>query len=103
MKLWTLTYNENIKENFPQIRYKGNRIITSTEQATLTNKLFGIIQLTNRDNLKEIRMVIDEFDELPFKALYNIIFNDQDPNFEFQTEYMVEMLNLFQVELEYLR
>jgi len=103
MKLWSLTYDENLKNNFPQIIYKGDRIITSTEQSILTTKLYKVIQLTNRDSLKEIRMIIEDCDELPFKSLYNIMFDSQDPNFEFQTEYMVEMLNLFQVELENLR
>lgn len=106
MKLWTIEYDKNNKTNFPQIVYKGNRVITADEQAALTLKLFRVIKLTNRDKLGEITSVIDEcYDsqELPFKALYNIVFGSNQLDLEFQTEYMVELLNTVQIELEELR
>jgi hypothetical protein len=100
MKIWSLAYDENEKYNFPQIVYKGVRVITSDEQANLTTKIYKMLKLTHRDRLTDINMIIDNGDELPFKSLYNIVYPGQDPDLEFQTEYMVELLNLFQVEID---
>lgn len=99
MKLWTVSFDENQKNNFPQIIYKGFKTISADEQAKLTPKIYKIIQLTNRDKLQYINDIIKNSNELPFKALYKLIFEKELNNLEFQTEYLVEFLNLFQIEL----
>ncbi len=97
MKLWTTTFDKNEKSNFPQIVYK-NRVITIDEQTFLTNKIFDLFQLTHRDKLREIQSIKKDKMSLPYKALYNLIMSDTP--FEFETEYMVFLLNFFSIEVD---
>lgn len=99
MKIWSLNYDENQKDNFPQLMYKGTRTLTIDEETAITNRVLKMITLTHRDELKRISEIINNKDELPFQELYVLIY-DNDPEFEFQTEYFVELLNLFKVEVE---
>lgn len=100
MKLWSLRYDEIQKNNFPQIIYKGHKVISNDEQVKLSEQIFKVLELTCRDQIKDIRIAISKTDELPFKRIHNLIYPNQDPGLEFQTEYMVEILNIFQIEID---
>ena len=100
MRLWTLRYDETQKDNFPQIIYKGHKVISNDEQSNLTKQIYKVLELTCRDQIKDIREAISKTDELPFKRIHNLIYPGQDPELEFQTEYMVEFLNIFQIEID---
>ena len=97
MKLWSALFDENDLTNYPKLVYK-NRIMTHSEQSFLTSKLFNIFSLTHRDRAREINNIKKISDELPYKKLYNL-FLDDDP-FEFETEYMVFLLNYFKIEID---
>lgn len=96
MKLWNTKFDESMKDNFPQIVYK-NKIINIEEETFLTNKLFNLFLLTHRDKHTEIKIIQQNKTELPYKALSKLI---QEVDFEFQTEYMVNLLNYFSVEVD---
>jgi len=96
MKLWNTKFDEGMKDNFPQIVYK-NRLINLEEETFLTNKLFNLFLLTHRDKHKEIKEIQKNKIELPYMKLSNLI---QSVEFEFQTEYMVNLLNYFSVEVD---
>jgi len=96
MKLWNVRFDENLKDNFPQIVYK-NRIINIEEETFLTNKLFDLFLLTHMDKRTEIKAIQKTKTELPYKKLADLI---QPLEFEFETEYMVYLLNYFSVEVD---
>lgn len=95
MKIWSISFNERDLENFPQIIYK-NRPITIEEETYLTNKIFEIFLLTHRD-AKQTIMEIKNIHSFPYKKLHNLVF--PDPNYEFATEYFIDILNLFSIEI----
>lgn len=97
MKLWSTSFDENMPDNFPQITYK-NKVVSIEEQTFLTNKLFDLFQLTHRDRIVDIKVIRLNKEILPYKKLYNLIFSDEP--FEFETEYMVFLLNFFSVETD---
>jgi len=96
MKLWNTKFDEGMKDNFPQIVYK-NRIINIEEETFLTNKLFNLFLLTHRDKHTEIKAIQKNKNKLPYKQLSDLI---QEVEFEFETEYMVYLLNYFSVEVD---
>lgn len=95
MKLWSVGYDENCLSNFPQIIYK-NRVINMNEEAYLTNKIFDIFLLTHRDEKEKI-LHIRNSHLLPYKELHNMVY--PDPECEFEVEYFVIILNLFNIEI----
>lgn len=97
MKLWSLGLDNNNLDNFPQVLYK-NKPITIEQEMKLTHEIFKIFYLTHRDKKNQIRVIENYKNELPFKDLYNLVFPDK--NVEFHTEYLVDLLNLFCIELE---
>jgi len=97
MKLWSTNFDETITDNFPQITYK-NKVISVSEQSFLTNKLFELFQLTCRDKIADIKFIKLDNNSLPYKKLYKLIFSNEP--FEFETEYMVFLLNFFSVEID---
>ena len=96
MKLWDIRYDEKEKHNFPQIVYK-NRLINIDEETFLTNKLFSLFLLTHRDKRSEIKAIQQDKTELPYRKLSSLIL---DLDLEFETEYMVYLLNYFSVEVD---
>ena len=97
MKLWTLQFNESNLVNFPQICYKGIEISQDKEEF-LINEIFKIFYLTHRDAKQQIKEIeLNKF-ELPYKKLYELVFPPK--NVEFHTEYFIDLLNLFSIELE---
>jgi hypothetical protein len=97
MKLWSLQYNESNLDNFPQICYKGI-VLPVTKEVLLVNELFKIFYLTCRDAKQQIKEIeLNKF-ELPYKKLYELVFPPK--NVEFHTEYFIDLLNLFSIELE---
>lgn len=97
MKLWSLQYNESNLDNFPQICYKGIEL-PITKEELLVNELFKIFYLTCRDDKQQIKEIeLNKF-ELPYKKLYELVFPPK--NVEFHTEYFIDLLNLFSIELE---
>lgn len=97
MKLWSLQYNESNLDNFPQICYKGIELPVTKEEL-LVNELFKIFYLTCRDAKQQIKEIeLNKF-ELPYKKLYELVFPPK--NVEFHTEYFIDLLNLFSIELE---
>ena len=96
MKLWDTKFDESMKDNFPQIVYKS-RIINIEEETFLTNKLFNLFLLTHRDKHSEIKEIQQNKNKLPYKQLSDLI---QKVEFEFETEYMVYLLNYFSVEVD---
>ncbi len=96
MKLWDIKFDEGKKYNFPQIVYK-NRLINIDEETFLTNKLFNLFLLTHRDKHSEIKEIQKDKTELPYRKLANLI---TETNFEFETQYMVYLLNYFSVEVD---
>lgn len=97
MKLWSLQYNESNLDNFPQICYKGIELPVTKEEL-LVNELFKIFYLTCRDTKQQIKEIeLNKF-ELPYKKLYELVFPPK--NVEFHTEYFIDLLNLFSIELE---
>lgn len=97
MKLWSLQYNESNLDNFPQICYKGIEL-PITKEELLVNELFKIFYLTCRDAKQQIKEIeLNKF-ELPYKKLYELVFPPK--NVEFHTEYFIDLLNLFSIELE---
>lgn len=95
MRLWISGFDEGYPDNFPQIIYK-NRVISLEEQAFLTNKIISIFLLTDRDNSKKIYEIKNNKHKLPYRDLHNLILDDTD--YEFETEYMVALLNYFHIE-----
>jgi hypothetical protein len=96
MKLWDTRYDEGEKHNFPQIVYK-NRLINIEEETFLTNKLFNLFLLTHRDKHTEIKIIQKDKTELPYRKLSNLII---EMDLEFETEYMVHLLNYFNIEVD---
>ena len=94
MKLWSLNYNVVMRNDFPQLMYK-ELYIPVEDQVKLTHELFNIFLLTHRDNREKILKLKHRMNELPYKELHNMIL--PDPNYEFSTEYLVDMLNIFEV------
>lgn len=96
MKIWDTRFDESKKANFPQIVYK-NRLINIEEETFLTNKLFNLFLLTHRDKHLDIKAIQQNKTELPYRKLSNLIL---DIELEFETEYMVYLLNYFGVEVD---
>ena len=96
MKLWSIGYDENQKDNFPQVIFKS-QVIPIEQEAKLVNEIFRIFYLVHRDAKHEIKEIEKNKKELPYRKLYNMVFPIKE--FEFETEYLVELLNLFNIEL----
>ncbi len=96
MKLWTLEYNECIKDNFPQVMYKGKVVDQSTKVKVL-RELFNLFYLTHRDARTKIKEIESNVNELPYQKLYELILPPKQA--EFQKEYLVDLLNYFSVEI----
>lgn len=94
MQLWYLNYDENNKDDFPQLFYKDN-YVGIYQQTILTEQIKKIFLLTHREKSQQINEIYNNFHSLPFKDLHNMIFTD--PNYEFQLEYMVVLLNTFNI------
>ena len=97
MKLWTIAYDENKLDNFPQIMYKNIEIDIVTE-TKLINQIIKIFYLTNRDKKKEIDAIVKDKTVLPYKALHGLVFHPYEH--EFQAEYLVDLLNMFNIEID---
>ena len=97
MKVWSIGYDENRKDNFPQVVYKDHPI-SIEQEASLVNEIFKIFYLIHRDAKKDIEKIEMNKKELPYRKLYDLVFSNKK-EFEFETEYLVELLNIFHVEL----
>ena len=97
MKLWTLEYNEDDKINFPQVMYKGYKI-DNTIKIKIIKELFRIFYLTHRDARNKIKDIEKNNKELPYEGLYALIFPPK--TVEFQKEYLIELLNYFNMEID---
>jgi len=98
MKLWSIAYDEELKNiNFPQVVYKSFSIPIELE-TKLVNRIFQIFYLTHQDARREIEAIAKNKTELPYRKLYNLIFHKTE-NYEFETEYLVALLNFFNIEL----
>ena len=97
MKLWSVDIDKPYVDNFPQITYK-DKVISLEEETFLTNKLFDLFKLTHRDKIADINLIKLDKNHLPYKKLYHLIFENEP--FEFETEYMVFLLNFFSVEID---
>ena len=72
--------------------------ISQDKEEFLTNEIFKIFYLTHRDAKQQIKEIeLNKF-ELPYKKLYELVFPPK--NVEFHTEYFIDLLNLFSIELE---
>lgn len=97
MKLWTMRFDESRLDNFPQVCYKGTEI-NPNKESSLVKEIFRIFYLTHRDSKDKIKIIENNKLELPYKNLYNMVFPPK--KVEFETEYFVDLLNLFSIELE---
>ena len=95
--MWSAGYDENQRENFPQVVYRSN-IITIEQEAKMLKEIFKIFYLVHRDAKEDIRVIEGNKTELPYSKLYNLVF-PTEKEFEFETEYLIALLNLFHVEL----
>lgn len=97
MRIWTLGYDKEKKDNFPQVLYKGEEIDICTE-TKLLRQLFKIFYLTHRDKREAIKIIEKNArDELPYSYLLELIVPGIE--MEFETEYLVELLNYFSIEI----
>lgn len=98
MRMWTLTYDENKLDNFPQVLYKGNEINIEMETKLLKD-IFKIFYLTHRDEHDKIKSIENNTKKvLPYKDLLELIVPGVE--LEFETEYFVELLNYFNIEID---
>lgn len=94
--MWSVGYDESQRENFPQIVYRNNSI-TFDQEVKFVKEIFKIFYLIHRDAKKDIEAIERNKKELPYKKLYQLVY-PLKKEFEFETEYLVELLNLFQIE-----
>jgi hypothetical protein len=98
MKLWSLGFDEDQKKNFPQVLYKGKEI-NLTIETRLVKEIFKIFYLTHRDEHKKIKEIEKNVKHtLPYKELYHMV--KPPKKAEFYTEYLVDLLNIFSVEID---
>jgi hypothetical protein len=94
MKLWYVKFDNEKKDDFPQLFFKDN-YINIKKQSDITFEIKRIFLLTHRDATKKINEIYSNTHKLPYKDLHNLVF--PEPNYEFQTEYLVDLLNLFEI------
>lgn len=97
MQLWSLSFDEMNLNNFPQICYKNNAI-TIEQENMLVLEIFKIFYLTNNNQKEKIKIIESNHMALPYESLFNMIYPPKQV--EFHTEYLIDLLNLFCVELE---
>ena len=97
MRFWSLQYDENNKLDFPQILYKGF-VISHDVKFKALKQIFKIFYLTHRDCKKQIKEIESNSSTLPYYELYKMILPPKDV--EFQKEYLVDLLNYFNLNID---
>lgn len=98
MKVWDIVYYSDKPNTTPAVLYKGNLFNLKLE-SKLREEVFNYFYLTHRDKKKEIKELEEIFNNNTYKNLYEMVFPPKKVKHRF--EYLVDLLNLFEIEIDF--